>query len=263
MWLLENRYRKGERISRVFSSRKDAEHQLERLGPIISGHYRVVYESGDPTVDRMLTEGLVRGDLENILLPRVSIDEYVPADPDTDNVVVAFFIKGEPKATIPLKNFVEHSSGVLSTDYGDSETIVNTQIVYAEFDRENLELDDIHGLMVQIAMLSGLEVDDFTMTFPHTNKKFPYEINLMGRYFRTRNERKNREAQKRAEIERQKKIDKELQKLHQQDQEQPSEPEQAQNQGTEQREPQTPAEALGEMPVKESLINRLAQLPIV
>lgn len=258
MWLIENKHNKKERISHEFPSRMDAHDYLARMGPIIASHYCVVYESGNPKTDRMLTEGLVKGDLENILLPRVSIDEYVPADPETDNVVVALFVKGEPKATLPLKNFAEHSQGVLSTDYGDSETVVNTQIVYIEFDRENLELENIHDLMVQVAMLATLEVADFTMTFPHTNKKFPYNPELMARYFRTRNERKNREAQRRAEMERQKKIDKELKKLQRMDTPQEETPEEQPDE-----QPQSPAEAMGQMPTKESIADRLVKVPLL
>lgn len=262
MWLLENKYSSGERMSHVFSSRIEAETYLKKLGPIISNHYQIVHESGDAKLDHMLTEGLVKGDLYNILLPRISIDEYVPADPETDNVVIAFFVKGEQRATIPLKNFADHSRGVLSTDYGDSETVVNTQIVYIEFDRENLELDDIRDLMVQISMLSGLDPEDFTMTFPHTNKKFPYDIELMGKYFKSRTEKKNRLAQEKAEKERQKRINKRLKKIQaaQRSEQMAQEPK---PETEEQPDAQTPAEAMGDMPVKESLAERLASVPFV
>ena len=113
-------------------------------------------------------------------------------------MVIAFFLKGVPEATLPFKSFCEQSNGVISADYGDSETVVGAQNVYVEFDRENLEMEDIHALMVQAGMLSGLEPADFTMTFPHTDKKFPYDPQTMKEYFISRNERKNRIAQQRA-----------------------------------------------------------------
>lgn len=247
MWRLEHKVNTNNQRPCVFETRELAQSRLDNMGESIASYYRIVYDSGDAYTDKFLTEGLVKGDLEGIILPRVSVDEYVPADSETDNIVIAFYIKGEPKATIPVKNFAEHSKGVLSTDYGDSETVVNTQIVYVEFDRENLENEDIHTLVTQVAMLANLEADDFTMTFPHTNKKFPYDIGLMQRYFKSRTERKNREAQRRAEKDRQKKIHKELKRLHQQDQKEQPKPEEASPEESP-GEGMTPAEAMGAMP---------------
>ena len=146
----------------------------------------------------MLTEGLVKGDLYKILLPRISVDEFVPGDPDTDNIVIAFFLKGVPEATLPFKVFAEQSNGVISADYGDSETVVGAQNVYTEFDRDNLEMEDIHALMIQSAMLAGLETEDFTMTFPHTDEKFAYDPSVMKEYFISRNKKKNEIAQRKA-----------------------------------------------------------------
>ena len=197
MWYLKNK-NSDERIARPFDSREDAEGHLTRLGPIVEGHYTVIADTGNPLADRMLTEGLVKGDLYKILLPRISVDEFVPGDPDTDNVVIAYFLKGVPEATLPFKSFAEKSNGVLSADYGDSETVVGAQNVYVEFDRENLEMEDIHALMIQAAMLAGLETDDFTMTFPHTDDKFPYDTQLMKEYFISRDKKKNEIAQRRA-----------------------------------------------------------------
>jgi hypothetical protein len=141
---------------------------------------------------------MVKGDLYKILLPRISVDEFVPGDPETDNVVIAFFLKGVPEATLPFKVFCEKSNGVINADYGDSETVVGAQNVYVEFDRENLAIEDIHAIMIQAGMLSNLEPADFTMTFPHTDKKFPYDPITMKDYFISRNEQKNRMAQQRA-----------------------------------------------------------------
>jgi hypothetical protein len=198
MWILVNKKFPTERISVDFASRELADASLSRLGPIIGSHYKVEANTGNPLTDKLLTEGMVKGDLYKILLPRISVDEFVPGDPETDNVVVAFFLKGVPEATLPFKNFCEQSNGVINADYGDSETVVGAQNVYCEFDRENLEMEDIDAIMIQAAMLAALEPADFTMTFPHTDKKFPYDIETMKDYFISRNEQKNRMAQQRA-----------------------------------------------------------------
>ena len=188
-----------ERIAGSFTTIGEAEARLDKLGLVIAGFYEIAVEdTGSPKTNRMLLEGLVKGDLYKILIPRISVDEFVPGDPDTDNVVIAFFLKGVPEATLPFKTFAEKSNGVISADYGDSETVVGAQNVYVEFDRDNLEMEDIHALMIQAAMLAGLEVDDFTMTFPHTDQKFPYDPKAMKEYFISRDRKKNEIAQRKA-----------------------------------------------------------------
>jgi hypothetical protein len=198
MWNLVHRKSPNDIIAEDFPSRGTAEAHLEKLGPIIEKYYRVQANTGNPITDKLLTEGMVQGDLYKILLPRISVDEFVPGDPETDNIVIAFFLKGVPEATLPFKTFCEQSNGVVNADYGDSETVIGAQNVYVEFDRENVDMEDIHALLIQAAMLAGLNPEDFTMTFPHTEKKFPYDPVTMKEYFISRNEQKNRMAQQQA-----------------------------------------------------------------
>lgn len=195
MWVLEHQPTKHKTR---FLTREDGARRLSRLGEAIGAYYTLYADTGNARVDKMLTEGLVKGDLYKILLPRISVDEFVPGDPDTDNIVVAFFLKGVPEATLPFKTFAEQSNGVLSADYGDSETVVGAQNVYVEFDRDNLDMEDIHALMIQTAMLAGLEVDDFTLTLPITDEKIPYDPQTLKEYFISRDRRKNEIAQKKA-----------------------------------------------------------------
>lgn len=198
MWFIESR-RTGNRLTKEFSSRGLAEQHIKGMGSVFVEEYKTVHSSGNTWLDHVLNEGLEKGDLNRILLPRLSIDEYVPSDPQTDNIVVAFFVKGVPEAVIPFKNFCEKSNGVLDVDYGDSDTIINTSVVYVEFDRENIEIQDLDELVEQVAMIAALEKDDFTMTFPHTNTKFPYNPKLLQKYFVSRSRRKNQLAQRKAE----------------------------------------------------------------
>lgn len=209
MWVIEDR--NGDLVTeRKFELRESAQDYIDRYPPFFREQYRPAFRSGDSWTDRVLTEGLLKQDLDGILLPQVSIDEYVPADPNTDNVVLAFFIKGVPEAVVPFKNFCEKCNGVQDVDYGDSETVQNTSIIYVEMDRETLKMDDIRDLMIQVCMLTSFEVEDFTMTFPHTEEKFPYNLDIMAKYFRSRDERKNRLAQKKAEKEAAKELQQEL-----------------------------------------------------
>lgn len=214
MWLIENKHSRN-RLNVDFDTQEGAQGHLTEMGAVFSREYRLVHDSGNDFIDRILTEGLEQGDMFRILLPRISVDEYVPADPETENIVVAFYIKGVPEAVVPFKNFCDKCNGVLEVDYGDSDTVLNTSVVYVEFDRENLDMEDIDELLGQVSMIAALDKEDFTMTFPHTNKKFPYNLRLLGRYFQSRNRRKNLLAQKKAEKRAQAELDRQLRRGNQ------------------------------------------------
>ena len=212
-WIVENINGINRPFSQNFVSAEETQTWIKRMGPVLSKEWKPVYvpNVGEcPKIARILNEGLVKNDLEDILLPRVSVDEYVPTDPNTDNIVLAFFIKGVPEAVLPFKNFCEKCTGVLEVDYGDSDTVMNTSIVYVEYDRDKFDIDDVRGLMAQISMLANIEEDDFTLTFPHTTKKFPYRAEILQQYFFSRSMRDNRLAQKQAEREAHQKAEKEM-----------------------------------------------------
>ncbi len=184
-----------------FTSQEYAREFMKKLGPILENRSAVIAvgEEGDnPEIIRMLSEGLVRGDLRDIILPRLSIDEYVSSEPDSDNVVLAFFIKGVPEAVLPLKNFCEHCEGVDLADYASSETIENCYIVYAEMDRPTVKVKNIVDLLEQVCLVADMTVDDFSLTFPNTQKKYPYDPAVIEKYFEFRTEEKSKEAQQAA-----------------------------------------------------------------
>ncbi len=210
MWLVENKHSKSRPFNKSFDDRGSAREWINRMGKVLANEWKPVYNGNNPAINRMINEGLVKNDLEGIMLPRISVDEYLPADKESDNIVLAFFIKGVPEAVLPFRDFCEKCNGVLDVDYGDSDTIVNTSVVYVEFDRDKIDMRDISDIMAQVSMLSGLEVEDFTITLPHTNKKFPYNLELINKYFQSRTERANRiaqlKAQRKAEVEQKKQL---------------------------------------------------------
>lgn len=210
-WLVENINGINRPFSQNFKSAEETQTWINRMGPVLAKEWRPVYIGNVdecPKIVRIINEGLIKNDLEDILLPRVSVDEYVPSDPNTDNIVLAFFIKGVPEAVLPFKNFCEKCDGVLEVDYGDSDTVVNTSIIYVEYDREKMDIGHVRDLMVQISMLSNIDEEDFTLTFPHTTKKFPYNLGILQQYFISRTMRDNRMAQLKAEREAQQKAEK-------------------------------------------------------
>lgn len=194
-WFLEFN---GQRLDKVFESKAEAEGHLQKLGEAFGKLYRPVPDVANPKIKRMLTEGLKRGDLRRIILPQISIDEYVPADPDTDNVVIAFYVKGVPEAIIPFRDFVMKCGGVIDVSYGDSDTIPDTSVIYTEFERSTIKYDLILNVIKQVALVAELEVSDFTTMFPTSNRRFPFGQETIEQYFNKRTEEDNWQAQQQA-----------------------------------------------------------------
>lgn len=199
-WMIEN-ISTRDRLPNEFANEAEAKAFRTKMGPVLSEMVQVVAvgEEGDnPELIRMLSEGLVRGDLRDIILPRLSVDEYVSSDPESDNVVLAFFVKGVPEAVLPLKNFCEHCEGVDIADYASSETIEDCYIVYVEMDRPTVKVQNITDLLSQVCMVADMDPEDFTLTFPNTAKKYPYDPAVIEKYFQFRSEEESLEAQKAA-----------------------------------------------------------------
>jgi len=226
-WYLKNN---NDTLPALFETREQAEQHRSNMGSVFENLYSVMYAHDDPKVVRMMTEGLVKNDLIDILYPVISIDEYVPSDPNTDNIVIAFYIKGVPEAVIPYKNFIERCNGVLVVDHGNSDTIRETSVIYIEMDRGRIAMDDINDIVSLSALIAGLKPEDFSMRFPHTDKKFPYDIKLMKQYFTSRKVKDNQEAQKEAEAKAERETEEKLKRIEQSKQPEPEEePEQEQS----------------------------------
>lgn len=211
-WVIVNQHSGRPLNDRLYLSENAANQDIGRLGESFARIYWAIPFCKEPKWTRILTEGFKAGDLEGILLPQFSIDVYVPGDPKTDNIVIGFLIKGVPEAVFPFKNFCTYSRGVKHVDYGDSDTLPNTSIVYVEFDRARFSSQEFDDLVNEVCRLSKLVPEDFSVSFPNTNKTYPYDVEIVEKYFRNRNEEKNRLAQLAAVDARTKQIQKELEK---------------------------------------------------
>lgn len=277
-WIIVSKATGKQLGDKTFATEAEAYDRIAKMGSVLGEMYCPEYFHEDKKIKQMINEGLVRNDLEGILLPKISIDEYVPADPNSDNVVIAYYIKGVPEAVMPFKNFCERSNGVLQVDYGDSETISDCSVVYVEFDRESLELRSVHDIMIQVGILAGLKPEEFTMSFPNTNRKFPYSPMILKKYFEARSRKANAVAQRQALIAKTKDLEKDIrdeikkaqksaQDAQQDAQQAPGADQQGQAQEAPAPAPQGEEEAAAgglaseiSNITKESLINRLARL---
>lgn len=195
-WKIVRRGTKDSKITNtLFETSDDAFNHLSAMGPAFASALEIVPDTNDPKVYRMLTEGLVAGDMRRIILPQISVDEYVPGDPDTDNVVIAFFIKSVPESVIPFRDFIMKCRGIVDVAYGDSDTIPDASIVYAEMSRSNFKYDDLSTMMEHVGLLCDLDPSDFSILFPTTTKKHPYSLDVIKEYFERRSIEDNRKAQ--------------------------------------------------------------------
>lgn len=201
-WVLVNRASGNWLNQDHYPSEGIARSALRRLGEAFARLYIPMPDLKDIHWRRALNEGFHSGDLEHILLPQFSIDVYVPGDPNTDNIVVGFLIKGVPEAVYPFKQFLSFCRGVKHVDYGDSDTLPHTSIVYVEFERDHFHVNNLDDMINQVCRIAGFEPRDFAVSFPNSNKTFPYKREQIADYFEERSRRKNQLAQDKAMKER-------------------------------------------------------------
>lgn len=99
-----------------------------------------------------LLEGLKEGDLENLVLPVISIDEY-ESKLDDDSIVVGFFV-GDKDPASDLNRFIQKGySDILDTDVSPAPNEDGHFMVFVEilrdqdFPKKMMDiLDSLHGL---------------------------------------------------------------------------------------------------------------------
>lgn len=153
----------GESV-KEFTTRTDARSFIESLHPSVGALYEAV-PVGSSLRKEVFMEGLSKGDLNSILLPKISLDEYVPGNPEENNIVLAFFIRGVPEAAHPLMTYCERCRGVDDVDMGDSDTLNNTFIVYVEFKRDSKSLvNHIVSCVEEVSNLAEIDPRDITIS---------------------------------------------------------------------------------------------------
>ena len=100
-----------------------------------------------------------------------------------------------PEAVIPFRDFVIKTGGVLDVAYGDSATIPNTSIVYVEMARKGFKFYDLDTLVEYVGLLSNLTKEDFSVMFPTSKRRYPYQKDVIQDYFTSRDVKKNMQAQ--------------------------------------------------------------------
>lgn len=148
------------------------------VGPSVARLYELRYSING----RIIKEGLAHGDLEDILIPKVSVDEYVAKD-GGDNVVLAFYVANVPEAVEPLRRFCDRCPGVIDTDSGDADTLKNTSIVYIEMSRIDINVEYVCRIIEVVCKTANLDIEDMSVSFPNAKKMYPYSKKVIEAYF--------------------------------------------------------------------------------
>jgi len=110
-----------------------------------------------------LREGLREGDLEELVIPLISIDEF-ESKVDDDAIVVGFFVKDLEPAN-DLNRFIQKSPVVLlDTDVSPAPNEDGYFLVFVELTREASFSSKLLTILGEISNLVGIEVDDWRFT---------------------------------------------------------------------------------------------------
>ena len=173
-WQVRSRRTKKIAFERTFSSLDEANMFIEATAAPLMFEAAPIMEA---KFQRMLMEGFFKGDLAGILLPEVSMDEYVAKAKDA--WVLAFFVRNEPNAVPPLVSFCKATPGVLDVDASDSDTKPKTSVVYCEIKKDPAIYRMVRRLIKEIAIIAELNMDDIVFTTSMSPKKIPFSDDFL------------------------------------------------------------------------------------
>jgi hypothetical protein len=114
---------------------------------------------------RLLLEGFDYLDLENQVIPELSIDEYSAKTGTDDKVVtLAFTIKGAQASKDLVEWFERGYEWVIDADVSDGELSPGKYLVFVEINRRTSTPNKIVELVEDLETLTRLKVKDWTIT---------------------------------------------------------------------------------------------------
>ena len=118
-----------------------------------------------------LKEGLEQGDLERLVSPKISIDEYKSKmGSDEEIVVISFTLQGKEPA-LDLVNFIEKSyEWVADADVSSGEVFDGSYIVFVEIERTPDIAEQIMELLEDLERLTEHEIKDWTIDYSKTKQ---------------------------------------------------------------------------------------------
>jgi len=115
-------------------------------------------------MSKILNEGLDYHDLEGIVIPRVTVDEYAAQmGKDSEIVTLAFIVKNK-QAGEDLSDWFERGYDfVLDAQVSDGELTSGTYLVFVEMNRRTSVPERIVTLLDDLETLSDIPLKDWTV----------------------------------------------------------------------------------------------------
>ena len=124
-------------------------------------------------ISNRLTEGLRENDLEHLISPYVSIDEYTSKISD-DNITIAFFCN-EREVGADIIDFLEkmYFMDIRDIELADTLTEDNKYIIYVELDRSQVFPKVIIDMIDSINFLINKKMKDWDFKTLNMSTKLP------------------------------------------------------------------------------------------
>jgi hypothetical protein len=111
-----------------------------------------------------IDEGLRPGDLEHLILPTVSVDEFEPKSGQPDNVVVVGFYAEDQEPANDLASFIERGShNILDTEVSPAPDEEGRYLVFVEMNRDETMFDTTTKILKDLEKLTS--VDEWEIKF--------------------------------------------------------------------------------------------------
>lgn len=121
-----------------------------------------------------LLEGLHENDLNDLVLPLVSIDEY-ESKIDDDAIVVGFYVQDRDPAN-DLNRFIQKSAiSLLDTDVSPAPNEDGYYVVFVELMRDHAFPDKLMGILDTLVGLTGIPADSWEAEIHGEEGQYPVD----------------------------------------------------------------------------------------
>tara|TARA_B100001057_G_scaffold468527_1_gene527777 strand:- start:999 stop:1409 length:411 start_codon:yes stop_codon:yes gene_type:complete len=128
-----------------------------------------------------INEGLTFGDLEGLVLPRLSIAEYSPKTGNEEDVIVIGFYIKDDKPADDLASFIEKGAvEVLDTEVSPNPDDDGNYLLFVEMKNEKL-MDTVLRLLEDINRI--VKIEDWTFNF-YEGKSVEISLKKIESYFK-------------------------------------------------------------------------------
>jgi len=123
-----------------------------------------------------ISEGLREGDLKDLLIPLLSIDEYESKIADDDSIIVVGFFVDDKDPAMEFSKFVDRTvETILDTDVSPAPTDSGYYMVFLEVARDDKFFKTMSGILNEIENITGIQ--DNTWTFKAYKAEDIYDFN--------------------------------------------------------------------------------------